>query len=401
MTFESRPPKVALLCSGLGNIHRGHEVFARGLFDLLGDALDITLFKGGGEPAGRERVIPHIPRNSPLLDHIRLPVSPKWHEAAQEQERLRVEGETFAYAALGPLLEGGFDVIHCLEQEVCNVIYGFRHLFPTTPRIVFSNGGAIPAQELPRCDFVQEHTPHNFAQSARGKAFMIPHGVDMTRFNPQVSSDFRARHGIPDDAFVVLSVGTICYWHKRMDYVIREVAALDGAYLVIAGQESRDSPEIMRMGRDLLGERVVFATLSHDELPQAYAAADVFALGSLFETFGIVYIEAMACGLPVICTGHENQRSIVQEGIFIDMSKPGALTAALRDTDRAELARIGAAGHAVAARDYDLARLKERYLAKYGEIAAAEVPLPRYSVKTRLAANLRNAGRGLSRLIYR
>ena len=43
-------PRIALLCSGLGHIRRGHEVFARDLFDLLKGELDITLFKGGGEP---------------------------------------------------------------------------------------------------------------------------------------------------------------------------------------------------------------------------------------------------------------------------------------------------------------------------------------------------------------
>ena len=52
----------------------------------------------------------------------------------------------------------------------------------------------------------------------------------------------------------------------------------------------------------------MFDSLPHDELPQAYAAADVFTLGSLHETFGIVYIEAMAMGLPVVCTQHPNQQ---------------------------------------------------------------------------------------------
>ena len=46
--------KVALLCSGLGHIQRGHEVFARDLFKLLKGGLDITLYKGGGEPADQE-----------------------------------------------------------------------------------------------------------------------------------------------------------------------------------------------------------------------------------------------------------------------------------------------------------------------------------------------------------
>ena len=227
--------KIALLCSGLGNIHRGHEIFARSLFNLVGDTVNITLFKGGGEATARERVLDSLPRNSACLDHIHVTVSPKWEEPVKEGERSRIEAETFAYAALKPLLEEEFNIIHCLEREVCNIIYDHRHLFRRTPKILFSNGGAIPARDLPRCDFVQEHTEHNLRYSARKKAFMIPHGVDLNLFNPQVKSDFRTLHGIPQDAFVVISVGTICYHHKRMDYVIKEIAALKDAYLFACG----------------------------------------------------------------------------------------------------------------------------------------------------------------------
>ena len=221
--------KVALLCSGLGHVARGHEVFAQGLFDLLADSLDITLLKGGGTPSARQWVVPNVPRNSPVLDHIHVPSSPRWAAAMREQERLRVEHETFGWASLASLLQGQFDVLHCLEQEVCNVIYPNRHLFQKIPKIVFSNGGAIPAANLPQCDFVQEHTEHNLKFSARHKAFMIPHGVDFEQFKPGMDTQFRRQHGIADDAFVVVSVGTIGVNHKRMDHVVKVPAgkALD------------------------------------------------------------------------------------------------------------------------------------------------------------------------------
>jgi 1,2-diacylglycerol 3-alpha-glucosyltransferase len=391
--------KIALLCTGLGNIYRGHEIFARDLFSLVGDSLDITLFKGGGEPAPREIVIPNISRNSPLLQHITMPVSPKWAEAAVGQEQLRIEAETFFYAALGPLLEGEYDIIHCLEQEVCDLAYASRHLFRKTPKIVFSNGGAIPAAELPNCDFVQEHSPHNLTFSAKGKAFMVPHGVDVELFHPGVSSDFRARHGIPEDAFVAISVGTICYWHKRMDHVIRELATLPHVHLLVVGQESADTPAIKALGEQLMPGRITFTKMSHDELPTAFAAADVFVLGSLFETFGIVYIEAMAMGLPVISTNHPNQRMIIQEGIFVDMKAPGALAAALRDTPPERLAQLGELGRAIAVRDYDLRTLKQRYISHYAAIHAASTALPRMTVSKQVGANARNLVKRVRRLL--
>lgn len=389
--------KIALLCSGLGNISRGHEIFARDLFELIKDSVDITIFKGGGNSAPNEVLIDNVNRTSPFLDNIHVAVSPRWVSAAQEQERIQVEAETFAYATLKLLLEGEFDVIHCLEQEVCNVIYSKRHLFAKTPKIVFSNGGAIRAPELPLCDFVQEHTDFNLSRSDKHKAFMIPHGIDLTLFNPDITSDFRASHGIPESAFVVISVGTICYWHKRMDYVIKEVSPLQDVYLVIVGQECGDTPEIIGLGKKLMGDRVIFTKMSHDDLPKAYAAADVFVLGSLFETFGIVYIEAMAMELPVICTNHLNQRAIVKEGIFIDMMKDGALTSALRDLDRSEIIILGKKGRKIAKEYYDLNKLKQRYIEQYKFIASSPAMLPKYSFKLRLMSNIRNSFRRLAR----
>jgi len=391
--------KIALLCAGLGNIYRGHEIFAQDLFALLDGHADITLFKGAGAAAPRQVVVPTLARDAELLQHIRLPVSPRWHGAAVSQEQLRIEAETFSYGALPQLLAGGYDVLHCLEREVADRLYSLRHLFAKTPKILFSNGGAIPAADLPACDFVQEHTPYNLARSARRKAFMVPHGVDVECFHPGVRSDFRARHGIPDDAFVVISVGTVCYWHKRMDHVIREVAALPQAHLLIVGQDSADTPAIQALGRQLMPGRITFTRMAHEDLPQAYAAADVFVLGSLFETFGIVYIEAMAMGLPVVSTNHPNQRQIIQAGVFIDMAAPGALSAALRDTPRERWDALRREGRAIAVRDYSLAALRQRYLEHYARIAAAPTQLPVDSTGRRLRAHAHNLWRQLRRSV--
>jgi glycosyltransferase involved in cell wall biosynthesis len=383
--------KVALLCSGLGHISRGHEVFARDLFTLLRGSADITLFKGGGKPTEDEYVIDNLPRLSSLLAHVHVDPTTRWHDAIQEQERIRIEGETFAYAALKPLMEGEYDIVHCLEQEVCNVLYANRHLFAKPPKIVFSNGGAIPAHKLPRCDFVQEHTDYNYRRSDRRRAFMIPHGVNLDRFQPGIPTSFRLRHGIPEDGFLALSVGTICHWHKRMDHVISELSQLPDVHLAIVGQHGPETAAIMALGHQLMPGRVIFDTLPHDNLPEAYAAADCFVLGSLFETFGIVYIEAMAMGLPVVCTSHPNQRSIVGDGVFVDMAKPGALRDAVRDRRTAEWRRLAEVGQRRVKDMFDLRVLQKRYLERYQSMAAAPTELPRITRLQKLRAHLGNA----------
>ena len=392
-------PKIALLCSGLGNIKRGHEIFAQDLFDLLKNDLDITLFKGGGEAGENELVVPNFSRRSSYLNNIKAFASPKWADSIREQEKERIEALTFAYAAIKPLVEGGYNIIHCLEREVCETVFKNKHLFEDTPRVIFSNGGAIRPSDLPSCDYVQEHTDYNFSRSAKHKAFMIPHGVDIDLFHVGIDSDFRLKHGIPEDAFVVISVGTICYWHKRMDHVIREVAMLDNVYLVIVGQESDDSPAIRALGEKLLGDRVVFTTLTHADLPQAYAAADVFVLGSLFETFGIVYIEAMAMGLPVVCTNHPNQKGVVKEGIFIDMSKAGVLADTLRNLDPSKLESLKTAGPSIVNEHYDLKLLRSRYVSEYGRISAAAAHLKTWSVGWQVLSNVKNMMKQFRRML--
>lgn len=392
--------KIALLCSGLGHVFRGHEVFATDLFRLLSGSVDITLFKGGGEQGERHIVVPNVPRYDPLLKTIHVVASPRWEEATRDQERMRIEAETFTYAALKPLLEGGYDIIHCLEREVCNILYANRHIFEKTPRIVFSNGGAIPKRNLPRCDFVQEHTPLNLRYSDQRKAFLIPHGVDTRRFRPGIATDFRRRYGIPDEALLVITVGALSFGHKRVDYVIREVAKVPGAWLVALGQETADTPAIRALARELMGERALLATLPHAELPSAYAAADVFTLGSEFETFGIAFIEAMAMGLPVICTQHPNQKSIVKEGQFIDVLKDGALAGALLSCGREELRRMGLRAREIAAQFYDLQMLKQQYVTHYSRIVASPVSLPRNTTWMRLQANARNSIEAARRLVF-
>jgi glycosyltransferase involved in cell wall biosynthesis len=278
------------------------------------------------------------------------------------------------------------------------VIHANRHLFAHMPRLLFSNGGALPARELPPCDRVQEHTEYNRRHSDASRAFVIPHGVDTQRFRPGILSDFRARHGIPADAFTVVSVGTLCRTHKRMDHVIRELAGVPGARLICVGQENHETPEICALGERLLGGRVVFTKVPHTELPVVYAAADAFALGSLHETFGIVYIEAMAMGLPVFCTQHPNQRSIIGAGgVFVDMARSGALASALRESTPEQRVAIGREGRALAVANFDLQALAERYRAEYECIAALPVQLP----KRTLARVLRVHARSTMRRIFR
>ena len=106
-------------------------------------------------------------------------------------------------------------------------------------------------------------------------------------------------------------------------------------------------------------------------------AADLFLLTTEPpESFGIVLIEAMACGLPVVATDYPGVRAVVDEatGLLVERGSPSAVAAALRRIREAggdERARIGAAGRAKAEREWSWPRLVERMDGAYAEAIAA------------------------------
>jgi glycosyltransferase involved in cell wall biosynthesis len=156
---------------------------------------------------------------------------------------------------------------------------------------------------------------------------LIPNGVDLTRFYPGTGT--RERYGLPETAPIVLMVSALID-SKRVLEGIRAVAQLDGAHLIVAG----DGPlrqQARELADQLLPGRFTQTTLSPAEIPDLYRSADVFLHLSLFESFGNVFLEAWASGLPIV--GHETDRLrwILGSGQFLcDTEDPVQLTQALR-----------------------------------------------------------------------
>jgi glycosyltransferase involved in cell wall biosynthesis len=147
---------------------------------------------------------------------------------------------------------------------------------------------------------------------------------------------------------IILCCAAIRRYHKRIDYLLRECAAAAPGrdiLLVVAGGRETDSDEVMAMGRALLGERVRFIVdLPREQMPVLYQAADLFVLTSLFEMFGIVLIEAMSAGLPVICHDTPDFRYVCGPAAFYaDLSGEGGLAAALPEALANRAALAGAA----------------------------------------------------------
>lgn len=203
------------------------------------------------------------------------------------------------------------------------------------PRQVFvTQNGDWPASantseyRLFHCDGLVCTNPDYFESNrARWKCALIPNGVDPARFNGEDVD--RAQFALPQDRPVVLMVSALIESKRVLDG-IRAVASLPGTHLIVAG----DGPlraEAEELAAQLLPGRYSRLTLEAARMPLLYRAADAFLHMSLFESFGNVFIEARASGLPVV--GHDTSRLrwiVGNDQPLCDTQDPAALKAALK-----------------------------------------------------------------------
>ncbi len=152
---------------------------------------------------------------------------------------------------------------------------------------------------------------------------VIPGGVDLARFTPVPRTTARAQLGLDQQQKIVLFVGRIQRL-KGLEILIRAFARLgdlDAQLLIVGGRpgsspESREITRLQHLASRLgVAERTRFlGAVAHEELPAYYSAADVSVMPSSYESFGLVAVESLACGTPVVATRVGGLRSIVRDG---------------------------------------------------------------------------------------
>ncbi len=162
------------------------------------------------------------------------------------------------------------------------------------------------------------------------KITIIPPGVDLGHFYPIPPDEAREFIGIPSKDRMLLFVGRIEPL-KGLDTLIRAMACLRvrepdrPAYLAVIGGDPQASPaemsaemsRLQQLCRDLSMERTVvfLGKRGQDTLPYYYSAAELLVMPSLYESFGMVALEAMACGTPVIASQVGGLAFLVQDGL--------------------------------------------------------------------------------------
>jgi glycosyltransferase involved in cell wall biosynthesis len=201
----------------------------------------------------------------------------------------------------------------------------------------------------------------------------MPNGVDTEAFAPGPDAEgLRASLGIGEDAVVAAFVATLDRAHhfKRLDLAIEAVArAGEGPlHLLVAG-----GGELLARFRELarragVAERVHFlGSIPHERLPHVLRATDLALLTTEPpESFGIVLIEAMACGLPAVATEYPGVRAVVEpggNGMLVPRGDVGAIASSLRsmvELGEPGRRRLGEAGRAKAVREWAWPSLVER-----------------------------------------
>lgn len=165
---------------------------------------------------------------------------------------------------------------------------------------------------------------------------VLPNTVG-ARYRPQDRDAARARWQLGDRP-VLLTVGRLAASeaYKGQDRVLRCLPALrvshPGLVYLIAG-DGDDRHRLEQLATELGVDGAVsfLGAVDHGDLPALYAAADVFAMPSTGEGFGIVFLEAMACGTPVVALDEDGSRDPLRDGHFGQLTKREHLAQTLDD----------------------------------------------------------------------
>ena len=225
---------------------------------------------------------------------------------------------------------------------------------------------------------------------------IVSPGVDLARFRPISTREAQEWIGVPEDHRMLLFVGRIEPL-KGVDNILRAFALLreespellDNVCMCVIGGDVEGAPQEPEMMRLLalrdelkLGERVTFlGARDQDTLQYYYAAAEALIMPSDYESFGMVALEAMACGTPVIASEVGGLAFLVQDGVngfHVPTREPAALAERICTilTDDEKRAQMSAAAQRTA-QHYGWPVIADRLLHVFGTVLAERANIKR------------------------
>ncbi|HLB27992.1 MAG TPA: glycosyltransferase [Dehalococcoidales bacterium] len=165
----------------------------------------------------------------------------------------------------------------------------------------------------------KEGIVQHYGASAQ-KISVVPCGVNLELFRPVDKDKAKRELGLGNDR-IILFVGRI-EAVKGIEQLVRAVSYLQnkrGSRLVIIGGDDASHHETEKLstlaGELSIEDKITFVgSVRQERLPYYYSAADVCVISSYYESFGLVALESLACGTPVVATDVGGSRSIIREG---------------------------------------------------------------------------------------
>ena len=204
------------------------------------------------------------------------------------------------------------------------------------------------------------------------KVELIPLGIDRP---PQNIRAERSEFDIPDNAFVLVTAGRIVP-RKASTQLIDTLVAIPDAFLLVVG----DGPEAAAVKHRAMELGVynrlrMLGYVSDEVKYKAYSAADVFVSTAQHEGFGLVFLEAMSFGLPVVCYNRGGQTDFLSTpdtGFVIELNNQAAFNEAVRSL-RDSPERVEAVGrhNLEKVEDFFIERCAERYERIFSDAVAA------------------------------
>ena len=184
----------------------------------------------------------------------------------------------------------------------------------------------VEAEVMASADRIIAFSPHERDAMARlygadaAKVSLVPCGVDLSVFRPLDQKTVRDRLGLNGEK-ILLYVGRVEPL-KGLDLLVETAAQMDsedGVRVIVVGADvngdrEMDRVKLLAKERDLEGQIDFVGQVDHKELPLYYNAADVCVVPSYYESFGLVALESMACGTPVVATRVGGLSTIIQHG---------------------------------------------------------------------------------------
>jgi glycosyltransferase involved in cell wall biosynthesis len=351
---------------GLHRVHRGAEVAIETVASELSriPGFDVTLI-GSGQPSPDASYDFITSGCIPRERFERYPKVPPMRTEYIYEEL------TFAPGLARKIARRKFDVTLTCSFPFTNIVLRSLGRHMGAKHVYITQNGDWPAYARKReyrlfgCDGLvvtcPEYLEHN---RDRWNCRLIPNGVDVRQFRGGQGD--RAGFGLPLDGPLVLMVSALVPT-KRVVEGMRACAAIPGVAFVVAG----DGPlrdEADRTGRELFGDRYRRVSVSHSEMPDLYRCADVFLHMSTDESFGNVYLEALATGLPIVAHDRDLTHWVIgDKGWLVDTSRADATSAA-----------IGEALHARQITDWSVPCVDEQFTwphiaLRYGEFLTSVV----------------------------